>query len=98
LAPENLALEDLMTPTINSKLVRCNYFILVHFEHAGITLGTGTSLPDIVMNLCLYPPSTTHRSMATTAPEGWKPKRFDMTKLHLISHHTQGDEYANLVK
>jgi len=57
---EDLALEEFMTPTTCGRLFRCSYFIQLHFEHAGLSLGMGQSIPNVCMNMCIFPPTTYH--------------------------------------
>jgi len=63
----------MMAPTTNSKIIKCNYFLEVRFEHAGITMGT--RIPDIVMNLIVYPPSVGYLNKITAPTEGWNPTK-----------------------
>jgi len=60
-----------MAPTTNSRMIRCNYFIEVHFEHAGITMGS--HIPDIVMNLIINPPHVDKTTLISTPYQGWAP-------------------------
>jgi hypothetical protein len=61
----------MLTPTVHSDLLNCNYFLEVHFGHKGMTFGS--KLKPAVLPVYIYAPILPHNLKKQVKPDNWNP-------------------------
>lgn len=69
--PEDIAMSELLLPTTKCGLIQCNYFLEVHFEHKGITLGS--KIPPAILPLTIVAPAIPAHLHHIQIPQNWNP-------------------------
>jgi len=75
LEPEDIILQNYLVPTVSSNLIKCHYFIEVHFSHAGLTFNN--EIPKIVFPIYMMAPEIKTDLHPMSAPLEYNPKMFE---------------------
>lgn len=79
LEPEDVILQNYLVPTVRTNLIKCHYFIEIHFNHAGITFNN--EIPKIVFPIYMFAPEINVDLHKMSAPLGYHPKAFDKKEI-----------------
>ncbi len=66
LEPEDIVLQNYLVPTVNTTLIKCRYFLEMHFSHSGLLVSE--EIPKIVFPIYMFAPSISEDFHRTEAP------------------------------